>query len=372
MAITDIRVYTAELPAKRLYNMSSSAVTVPQATIVELIDSSGHHGHGEVCLASPHYQPAHSGGVIASLELLAPAVLGLDPVQHTRVNAALNAALDGHTEGKAAIDIACWDLAGKLFDRHVIDLLGGALSDRVSTYHVVGIGEAEVAAADAAALQDAGLRRLQLKAGGRSIDQDIASIRAVAATLRPDTDLAVDTNRGWSTGEALHVSHACADLRLAFEQPCATEAELRHIKPQLRHPLIVDENATDLATIARLIANGTADGFGLKLSRLGGLTPMLAVRDLCRAARVPMSSDDAWGGDIIAAAGVALGATLAPQFSRGAWLAHPYHQTHYDPEHGPRLDGGSVTVPRGGPGLGLQLEAGCFGDPVAVYTLPTR
>ena len=81
-----------------------------------------------------------------------------------------------------------------------------------------------------------------------------------------------------------------------------------------------------------------------------------------------MSADDAWGGDIIAAAGVALGATLDPQFSRGAWIAHPYHQTHYDEKNGPRISNGYVTLPQGGPGLGLVIEDGQFGDPVEVYS----
>jgi len=131
--------------------------------------------------------------------------------------------------------------------------------------------------------------------------------------------------------------------------------------------VIVDENSTDIRAVARMISSGLADGFGLKITRLGGLTAMRAVRDLCMATRTPMSSDDAWGGDIIAAAGVALGATLDPQFCRGAWIAHPYHQTHYDDMNGPRIDSGYVTLPSGGPGLGLVLEDGQFGDPVAVY-----
>jgi len=147
----------------------------------------------------------------------------------------------------------------------------------------------------------------------------------------------------------------------------ATEAELAHVKSQIQHPIIVDENATDLGSVARMISSGLANGFGLKLTRLGGLTAMRAVRDLCMATRTPMSSDDAWGGDIIGAAGVALGATLDPQFSRGAWLAHPYHQTHYDEVNGPRIENGFATLPAGGPGLGLVLEEGQFGDPVAVY-----
>ena len=367
MSLRELRLYRVALPARQQYTMSNSAVSTPFSTVVELIDSDGLRGYGEVCLASPQYQSAHSAGVVASFELLAPAVLGLDPLQHSVVNAAMNASLDGHPEGKAAIDIACWDLAGKALKRHVVDLLGGAAMDKIVTYHVVGISDADTAAAEAVRLQDTGITRIQLKAGGRPIDQDIDAIRAVAGVMRPSTDLAVDTNRGWTSGEAIRVSNACAGLTLSLEQPCATEAELAAIKPHLRHPLIVDENATDLRSIARQISQGTADGFGLKLSRLGGLSTMQAVRNLCHSARVPMSSDDAWGGDIIAAAGVAFGATLDPALSRGAWIAHPYHQTHYDDTHGPRLENGYVTLPRGGHGLGLVLEDGCFGDPVAVY-----
>ena len=368
MTIKEIRVYSVPLPARQLYNMSSSEVSTPYSTIVKLIDSSGHHGYGEVCLASPQYQPAHNEGVRASLGLLSAAIIGCDPVRLTVVNAAMNDALDGHSEGKSALDIACWDLAGKILGRSVVDLLGGARMQDVMTYHVVGSNPPHEAADQAARLQADGITRIQLKAGGRPIHEDIASIRAVAATLNNGTDLAVDTNRGWTTAQAIQVSNACADITLSLEQPCATEAELAQVKMHGRHPIVIDENTTDPVAIARLISSGLADGFGLKLSRLGGLTSMRSIRDLCMAARVPMSADDAWGGDIVAAACVALGATLDPQLSRGAWLAHPYHQTHYDEKNGPRLENGFATLPCGGPGLGLVIDDGRFGEPVAVYS----
>lgn len=367
MTIREIRVHSVPLAAKASYNMSSSAVRTPESTIVAVVDDDGTIGWGEACLASPQFQHAHDAGVRASLGVLGPAVLGLDPMQLGVVNAALDAAMTGHPEGKAAIDIACWDLMGKRLDRSVVDLLGGRRMERVTTYHVVGIGTPEAAAADAARLQDEGHTRLQLKVGGRPHHLDIDCIRAVAEVCEPGTDLAVDANRGWSVVEATHVSQACRDVRMSMEQPCATEAELGQLKRQIVHPIVVDENATDLPTIARMISSGLADGFGLKITRLGGLTRMRAVRDLCMAARVPMSADDAWGGDIIGAAGVALGATLDPQFSRGAWLAHPYHQTHYDDANGPRIESGFATLPAGGPGLGLVIDEDRFGPPLAVH-----
>jgi L-alanine-DL-glutamate epimerase-like enolase superfamily enzyme len=368
VTIVEVRVYRVPLETRALYNMSNSTVATPESTVVEIVDDSGAIGYGEACLASPQFQPAHDAGVRASMSVLAPAIIGHDPRHVSVINAAMEAAISGHTEGKAALDIACWDLVGKLLDQRVVDLLGGPRMDDITTYHVVGISDAETAAATATWLQDEGHTRLQLKAGGRPIHHDIASIHAVADVLLPGTDLAVDTNRGWSTAEAIQVSNACRTITMSMEQPCATEAELQQVKAQSVHPMIVDENSTDIRAIARMISSGLADGFGLKLTRLGGLTAMRAVRDLCMATRTPMSSDDAWGGDIIAAAAVALGATLDPQLSRGAWIAHPYHQHHYDEANGPRIDGGFVTLPNGGPGLGLVLPEGSFGAPVARYS----
>lgn len=367
MTIKEIRTYQVPLESQASYTMSSSTVATPLSTIVEVEDTDGLIGYGEACLASPQFQPAHDAGVHASLTILAPSIIGLDPMQLGVLNAAMDAAMTGHTEGKAALDIACWDLTGKRLDQRVVDLLGGARMDDVITYHVVGIGSPEFAAREAHRLQNEGITRLQLKAGGRPIHEDIASIRAVAEVLEPGTDLAVDTNRGWSTAEAIQVSNACQDITLSLEQPCASEAELHHVKAKAHHPLVVDESSTDIRAVARMISSGLADGFGLKITRLGGLTAMRAVRDLCMATRTPMSTDDAWGGDIIAAAAVALGATLDPQLSRGAWLAHPYHQTHYDEVNGPRIENGYATLPAGGPGLGLNLESGQFGEPEAVY-----
>lgn len=368
MAIKEIRIYSVALPAKQLYNMSNSTVDTPYSTVVEIVDSSGHTGFGEACLASPQYQPAYNDGIRMSLSILAPVIIGIDPLKLNTIHAAMNAALDGHPEGKAALDIACWDLCGKMLDRSVVDLLGGARQHEILTYHVVGIGTPEYAATETERLQSEGITRIQLKAGGRSIHEDIDCIQAVCKVLKPGNDLAVDTNRGWTTAEAIQVSNSCSEHAFSMEQPCSTEAELMHLKQQSHHPIVVDENTTDIRAVARMISNGLADGFGLKLTRLGGLTNMRAVRDLCMATRTPMSCDDAWGGDIIAAAGVALGATLAPHFSRGAWIAHPYHQTHYDEANGPRITNGYVTLPEGGPGLGLLIKEGQFGEPLALYS----
>ena len=206
-----------------------------------------------------------------------------------------------------------------------------------------------------------------MKVGGRHIDHDIAAIHAVAKVIHPGVDLFVDCNRGWTVGEAIQVSRACADLKLAIEQPCATYAECAIARPHLRHPLLLDESAVNLAMVATAIGTGVADGFGMKLTRVGGISAMRAIRDLCEATNTPTSCDDSWGGDIIAAACIHVGATLDPNLSRGAWISDPYQVEHYDDEHGPRIVNGAISLPPGS-GLGITIPADYFGAPIGSYS----
>jgi L-alanine-DL-glutamate epimerase-like enolase superfamily enzyme len=91
---------------------------------------------------------------------------------------------------------------------------------------------------------------------------------------------------------------------------------------------------------------------------------MTTVRGICEARSLPHTVDDAWGGDIIAAACAHLGATIDPRLSEGVWIAQPYLGDHYDPQAGIDVVEGFIPLPKG-PGLGITPDASRFGDPVA-------
>ena len=107
--IKEIRVYRMPLPAKTLYNMSSSAVLTPESTIVALIDSGGVVGYGESCMATPQALKANFDSIRSSLSVLSPSVIGINPMELDLINSTMENSLKGETEAKAAIDIACWD-----------------------------------------------------------------------------------------------------------------------------------------------------------------------------------------------------------------------------------------------------------------------
>jgi L-alanine-DL-glutamate epimerase-like enolase superfamily enzyme len=364
MRISEIHLYQHDLPVKgQPYSYSTAALTILDTTIVEVVTDTGLVGYGEICPLGTTYQPQHALGARAALQELAPCLIGLDPLKIERARDAMDATLMGHNYAKAALDIALWDIAGKTSGMRLCDLLGGAAVERVPSFYAVSIASPEETADMARAKQEEGYIRLQIKVGGRSLEEDIAVAHKVVEALQPGMSLTFDANRAWTTADTQLFSLACHDLSLVIEQPCATYEEVAAIRPRIAHPIYLDEVTEDLGIVMRAISEGVADGFGMKTTRVGGVSVMRTVRDLCHATNRPLSCDDTWGGDIIAAACLHLAATIRPRLSMGLWIAGPHIEGHYDPENGIAVEEGWLTVPKG-PGLGITPEAGIFGKPV--------
>ena len=367
MRLKEIHIYRYDLPVKDgPYTMANAEVYALDTTLVKLVSEDGTIGWGETCPVGPTYAEAHAGGARAALIEMAPSLIGA-PIWPLALYRQMNGALNSHNYAKAAIDIAAHDLVGKALGVSVADLLGGAVTDRVPSYYATGVGAPDEIARIAAEKLKEGYPRLQVKVGGRPVEEDIATIRKVWEVLKGSgMRLALDGNRGWTTRDVLHLSAACRDIPFVLEQPCNSIQELERIRPQLSHALYMDEMALDLNTVISAAGTGLVDGFGMKVTRVGGLTPMRAFRDICEARSLPHTCDDSWGGDLIASACVQVGATVHRKLFEGAWLAAPYIEGNYDPENGIRIVGGYIKQPQG-PGLGVIPDESQFGAPVASF-----
>ncbi|MEU6131273.1 mandelate racemase/muconate lactonizing enzyme family protein [Saccharopolyspora sp. NPDC047091] len=367
MKIREVHVYTHDLPVRNPPRvMASGTVWSLETTLVRLVAEDGTEGWGETCPVGPTYAEAHAGGARAALIQLAPGLIGAEPWP-VALHRTMDGLLNGHHYAKAAIDIAAHDLIGKRLGVRVAELLGGGAVQRVPTYYSAGVGEPDEVARIAAERVAEGYPRLQVKLGGRPVDVDIEAVRKVWEVVRGSgVRLAADGNRGWNTRDVLRLSRECADIPLVLEQPCDTVDEVARIRPQVQHPIYLDESGVSLNAVISAAGTGLVDGFGMKVTRIGGLAPMRAFRDLCAARHLPHTSDDAWGGDVIAAACVQLGATIRPDLNEGAWIGAPYIEGHYDPAGGIRIEGGHIALPEG-PGLGVTPDRDLFGDPVASF-----
>ena len=141
--------------------------------------------------------------------------------------------------------------------------------------------------------------------------------------------------------------------------------EIAAIRGQLHHGIYIDENTENLNSVLLAISLGVCDGFGLKVTRLGGLGNIATVRDLCESRSMPHTCDDTWGGDIIAAACVHIGATVHRVCSRAyGWLNPTWMSTT---TRAVRYESKGVTSSYRPAGLGIVPDEGVFGEPVASF-----
>ena len=367
MKITEVHIYSHTMPVMNgPYTIASSKVYSLDTTLVKLVADNGLVGWGETCPVGPTYQPHHSKGAVAALEEMAQGLIGSNPLHPVLLRRRMDNLLNGHRYAKAAVDIAAYDLMGKHLKMRVADLLGGAVTERVPSYYASGIGEPDEIARIAEERMKEGYPRLQIKIGGRDVAIDIAVVRKVWERTAGRVKLAIDGNRSLTTRDTLRLSRECPDIPFILEQPCNSIEEIKSIRNQLQHAVFLDENGEDLATVIRAIGDGVCDGFGMKVTRIGGLHAMATFRDICEARSMPHTCDDAWGGDIIAAACTHIGATVQPRLCEGVWLAQPYLERNYDPQNGIVIEGGHIKLPSGH-GLGVVPDESLFGAPVASF-----
>ena len=303
MKISKISVFQVDLPLHEgSYNWSDGkSVQVFDSTVVRIETDEGITGHGEVCPLGPVYLPAYAEGARTGIQVLAPALIGQDPTQLSKLNRHMDATLKGHPYVKSALDMACWDILGQATGQPVCKLLGGRYGGDFLLYRAISQEAPEAMAGKVAGYRAEGYRKFQLKVGGDP-ETDIERIHAVSAELQRGDVLIADANTGWLMHQAARVVRAVKDVDVYIEQPCETFEECYSIRKMTDHPFVLDESIDGLPILLRANSLQAMDVVNIKISKFGGLTKARQARDLCVALGIAMTIEDSWGGDIITAA----------------------------------------------------------------------
>jgi len=365
MRIVRIAAYRVELPLREgRYNWSGGkSVSVFDSTVVRVDTDAGITGWGEVCPLGPFYLPAYAGGVRSGIAELGPHLLGENPIELGRLNRRMDAALKGHAYVKSGIDMACWDILGKVTGQPVCVLMGGRYGDDFVLYRAISQESPEAMAAKVAAYRAEGYRRFQLKVGGEA-DVDIERIRAVAAQLEPGDRLVADANTGWLMHDALRVVRAVRDVDVYIEQPCLSYEECLTVRRHTDHPFVLDEVIDSIDVLLRGHADRAMDVVNIKISKLGGLTKAKQARDLCASLGVAMTLEDSWGGDIVTAAIAHLAHSCPPELLFSSTDFNSYGTVSIA-DGAPERTNGRLAASTA-PGLGVTPKLDVLGEPVLV------
>jgi len=363
MKITAITVYQVGLPLREgRYSWSGgNFIEVFDSTVVAVETDAGITGYAECCPLGSAYLPSYAKGVRAGIDEIGPKLIGLDPTNLGLLNRHMDAVLRGHPYVKAPIDIACWDILGKVAGLPVYKLLGGAEQDSVKLYRAISQEDAGAMAKKIAGYRAEGYTKFQLKVGGDAND-DIARIHACRAILQPTDILVCDANTGWTMADAARVVNAVRDLDVYIEQPCMTYEESVSIRRRTSLPFVLDENIGTAADLVKGIAEDAFDVINLKISKVGGLTKARLMRDLCVASGIPMTIEDTWGGDIVTATIAHLARSTPEKFCFSATDFNSYGTVDIADGAPKRVNGTMTTNEQ--PGLGITPRFDVLGDPV--------
>ena len=362
MKITAIKAWQVDLPLKEgRYSWSNgNYVEVFDATLVAVETDAGVTGYAECCPLGSAYLPSYAAGVRAGIQEIGPKLIGADPTELNVINRAMDAVLRGHPYAKAPIDIACWDIFGKLTNQPIYQLLGGAAQEEVALYRAISQEDPEKMAAKVAGYRAEGYTKFQLKVGGDA-DTDIERIRLCAREMRKGDILVADANTGWTMHEAARVVAAVRDVDVYIEQPCPSYEESVSVRRRTTRPFVLDEVITGPDMLVRGLAEDAMDIINLKISKVGGLTKAKLMRDLCVASGIPMTIEDTWGGDIVTAAIAHLARSTPEEFCFSATDFNSY-VTRDIATGAPKRVNGFMTA-SDAPGLGIEPMLDTFGAP---------
>jgi L-alanine-DL-glutamate epimerase-like enolase superfamily enzyme len=256
-----------------------------------------------------------------------------------------------------ALETAWLDAAGQTWDKPLAEFLGSRPEGRLTYSAVLPLTAGPQLTQFLQLVRAQGMRYVKLKVGE---ENDFDTLTQARSELGEEVDLRVDANGAWSAGEAIDRIREMARFRLsAVEQPVAKEdfEGLRQVQEAAKIPIMADESLCTLDDANRLIHLKACKMFNLRLSKMGGITNAIRLKEAAETAGIRCQLGCHVGEtSILAAAGRHFALSQGPlAFLEGSFA--PYLLTR-DPVQEPVVFGkGGVGLPLPGPGLGVRVLA---------------
>jgi L-alanine-DL-glutamate epimerase-like enolase superfamily enzyme len=196
----------------------------------------------------------------------------------------------------AALDIACWDIVGKVAKLPLYRLFGGYRSEVpcyvTCAYYRDGKGLSELRD-EMQMLKAQGHRGFKAKAGGVPLAEDLQRLELVREVIGPDRDLMVDVNRGWDLATAVEGAHLLEPLGLRWlEEPVRWADDRRELKllaQKTRIPLSAGESELTSYGCRALLEEQAIQILQFDCTMMGGFTEGRKLAALCEMSHVQVA-----------------------------------------------------------------------------------
>jgi L-alanine-DL-glutamate epimerase-like enolase superfamily enzyme len=198
----------------------------------------------------------------------------------------------------SAVDIALWDLLGKVTNQPVFRLLGGRTKKRIPVYASrLYSQDLDSLAEEAAGYHEAGFRAMKLRFGWGPTDgaggmrRNVDLVRTVREVVGEDTDIMADAYMGWTLDYARRMIPLLEPFGLRWlEEPVIPDdirgyAELNALG---RVPIAGGEHEFTLYGFRELLEARAVSYIQFDTNRVGGITQARKIAALAEAHAVPV------------------------------------------------------------------------------------
>jgi len=322
MKITRITSHVLGYDLPETLGYSQQYYTKRTAHLVEVETDEGITGWGE-CFGAGNIALANKGIV---QQVIQPMVLGMDPLDRDVIwHKVYNLMRDHGQKGMplqslSGVDIALWDIAGKVAGLPLYKMIGGAHRDKIDVYGYGMMLRTESVDSlvarftdEAAAIKGMGFKATKMKVG-LGLRDDMRLIEAVRRGVGDDYRFMIDANHAYTTHDAFYMGRAMEEFDpYWFEEPVAPEDldGYRELRQGLRVNISGGEAEFNRWGWRALLESRGLDIAQPEVCALGGISEYLRVLALCHAHFTPVVNH-VWGSAVAVATNMHLLAAMPP------------------------------------------------------------
>ena len=280
------------------------------------------------------------------------------------------------TTSISGIDIALWDIKGKLLGQPVFKLLGGAQRDKVRVYAngwYTNPGSSVMNGDEAKRVADMGYTAMKFDPFGQDNFYKISlseaqlaenRVKAVRKSVGPDIDILVEAHAKFNVATAIQLGKRLEKYRpLFYEEPVSEERveELLEVRHKVDIPIATGERLYTKFPFAEIVEKHAADVLQPDIANAGGITELKKIAAIAEAKHITVAPHNVCS-PVGALAEMHLVSSIV-NFEIQEYHAEFYSNQYFTVLRGfPRQEDGFVTL-SDAPGLGLELDE----DEIAKY-----
>lgn len=290
MKIESVKAYPVGLPLEENLRWGAMSVSTKGGIIVEVTTSDGLVGIGEAGFSAEYFPTV---GPLVNNQL-GPMITGRDPREisalwHDMMRATHMWGRRGvETYALSGIDMALWDLLGKITEQPVHRLLG-TYKPSVRAYFAPSLKDADKSVTEAVAAVNAGYTAVKLRVE-RDLKEAVHLVESVRDAVGPDVDLMVDANMAYDRRGALALAKELHQLQVAWlEEPILSRSLSQYVSShawladRVDIPLAGGESLLTRYEYIDLMSELPFDIIQPDAASVGGISELKRVADMASA-----------------------------------------------------------------------------------------